>query len=270
MTKLTRTRLWLAALLLVCCQVGFAQSPGGIFTFSFDKTTAPLIDLQGSFAPTNQVINGVGDSTVPLTFDLSLTNSGTGRLTGTGVTPLQIGEDFVAASYKALGSVHGGGTKLTRVNLSVLFTGKGPVTGVDTTFRIIITYNLALNVDDWALEGTSRGSAKFSGLGSGTVRSSVTVPLNGTSDGAWTANLNVLALKTLGGSGTITLPTGRAITGVLGGTFAPRSNLSRIRFRGTGDAKGTAVTFFVTPGADTNAAVVEAVRGKILGQTILE
>src|SRR4051812_39427817 len=119
MTKLTGPRFWLTALLLVSCQVGFAQAPAGTFEFSFDKTSVPLIDLQGSFAPTNQVINGAGGSLVPLTFDgLSLTNEGTGRLRGSGVATLQIGQDFVAASYKALGSVHGGGTKLTRVNLT--------------------------------------------------------------------------------------------------------------------------------------------------------
>jgi hypothetical protein len=269
-TRLTGARLWLAALLLATCQVGFAQAPSGTFTFSFDKTVAPLIDLQGSFSPTNQVINGAGDTSVPLLFDLPLTNAGNGRLKGSGPVLLQVGQDFVAADYRALGTIHGGGTRLTRVNLSVLFTGEGPVAGVDTRFRIIITYNLALNVDDWALEGVSRGSAQFSGLGRGIVKSPVTVPLSGSSDGAWTATLNILALKNLGGSGTITLPTGRAISGVLAGSFLSRANIARVRFIGTGDAKGTAATFFISPSEDTNAPVVQTVRGRILGQTILE
>jgi hypothetical protein len=271
MTKLTRSSLFLLALLALACQPVFAQAPTGAVTLNFDKTTIPLIDLQGTFDPTNQVVNGVGDATVPLSYlgGLGLTHHSNGRLTGTGVIPVQIGEDFVAATYKAVGSVHGGGNRLTRVQLTVLLTGKDVIVGVESTFRIIITYNLVLNVDDWTLEGTSRGSVKLGSVGRGSVRSNVIVPLNGTGDGAWSANLNILALKKIGGSGTITLPTGRSIPGVLGGSFALRSNLSRVRFTGINEGKGSTATFNLTP-TDESPVAVQTVRGRILGQTVLE
>jgi hypothetical protein len=281
MNKSARNRIWFLFVFLFFCKASFAQAPSGTLTLGFSNSTIPLIDLTGvAFEPQNQFITGVGDNQTPFSFSsaLIITNTGSGKIIGSsaGIT-LQIGDggdttDYVpVTSYKVTGSITGGGKHLTRVQMTVTLAGDGPVKNVDTPFRMVVHYDLLLNLDDWALEGTARGTASFQKLGtSGKIRSDVVFPLPGDPAGAWTATLNVAAFKKLTGSGTITLPvTGRTIQGNLSGTFSEHSNISKIKFTGIFDAKGSTATFYLTPNEE-GGFDVQAVRGRILGQTVLD
>src|SRR5579862_5993784 len=56
-----------------------------------------------------------------------------------------------------------------------------------------------------------RGSARFSGLGSGRSLSDVATSIPASSDGTWTLQLNIVPLSRLVGSAQIILPNGRIL-----------------------------------------------------------
>src|SRR5205085_8671072 len=103
-----------------------------------------------------------------------------------------------------------GGVNAARVKLVVRLFGDDIIAGRQTQFSIVITYDLA--VVEGALQGISRGRAKFSTLGTAIVRNTeVSIPLPAGVDGSWSLQLNFIPLKRLGGSGTITLSNGRVL-----------------------------------------------------------
>ncbi|HSU54709.1 MAG TPA: hypothetical protein VLT36_11675, partial [Candidatus Dormibacteraeota bacterium] len=210
MTKLTR--LFLYGIFALTSTLCFAQAPQGTITLPFDRST-PLIDLSGTFEPTNQVINGIGGQQVGLSLAFNVIHDATGRLHGNGTTIFSVGSDpatasFFAGTYVANGRVSGGGSAPIKAFLTVHFTGSGTLSGKPTTFTMVITYNLVFNPDDVVLEGTSHGTASFSGFGRSVIKTPVAVPLPGGSDGTWTALLDVVPLQKLGGSGSIVIEPG--------------------------------------------------------------
>jgi hypothetical protein len=274
-TRMTKLSLRGAALALVIFlgRAAFGQdtnSTANTFTLTFDKTTVPLIDFTGSFTPTNQTILSASGFEVPLAFssDLAITNDGRGRLRGSSPAILmQIGnDDPIVTSYRAVGSVSGGGTRPIRVNLTLLLSGfDQPVAGVNAKFRIVITYHLFLDTDNWVLTGTSRGSIRIPGVTTGRINTTVSVPVPGSPDGTWSIDLNTLTLNHIGGSGVITTPAGRTLPGKLSGSVS-RQGLWRVRFTGTLDGKGSSATINLLP--DESGPNLQTMRGRILGQTV--
>jgi len=272
MSKLTLKRAVLLAVAVLLCKVSFAQSISNTVTLSFDKTTAPLVDLTGDLSPTNQtVISSVGDS-VALTFGgLIVTNTGTGKIKGVSDVPIlaQIGDaEPFAASYRVNGSVTGGGTKPTRVDMTVVLSGTDQsVAGVNSQIKVMIHYKLTLDVDNWVLSGTSKGSVRFSKVSSGKIKADVSIPAPGSPDGAWSVNMDVLALDKIGGSATITTPTGRQLPGTISGNVN-KDGLARVNFKGTFDGKGSSAKFNFFP---SDAGVeLQTMKGRILGQTVIQ
>src|SRR5437868_12133062 len=100
MTNLTWSRSWLIAVLALSCNFCFAQ-PSGEFSIDFDNST-PLIDMSGTFQVNDQII-GAGGQPIALSFGVPITHSSSGGLRGAGGTPVQIGDGFVAANYRASG-----------------------------------------------------------------------------------------------------------------------------------------------------------------------
>ena len=272
MSKLTLKRAVLLAVTVLLCKASFAQSISNTFTLFFDKTTAPLIDLTGEFSPTNQtIISSVGES-VPLSFGgLIITNMGTGKIKGVSVVPIlaQIGDaEPFAAQYKVNGSVTGGGTKPTRVDLTVVLSGVDQaVVGVNSQIKVVIHYKLTLDAENWVLSGTSKGSVRVSNVSSGKINTEVSIPVPGSPDGAWSVNMNVLALKNIGGSATVITPTGRPLTGTLSGNVN-KDGLARVHFKGTFDGRGSNVRFNFFPGE--SGVELQTMKGKLLGQTVLQ
>ncbi len=257
--------LCLFSLIAFTISSALAQAPFGTFSFT---PNSPLIDLSGDFH-TSTTING-GPA---LDFHLQLTNSPNGRITTNGidsVTFLQIGDDIVAAQYVAVGKVSGGGLHPTRLSLIVKLTGGGPILGfADTDFTIILRYNMFLNVQDGNFEGSIHGTVHINGLGPGTVRDdAAVVSLPDGIDGSWEADLNIVPFNHLTGTGTISLPNGRSLQGVISGSYSARTGVSKITLKGIDQDKGFSVTFTATQGDD--GLDLATVRGRVLGQTVFE
>jgi len=258
----------LFVLLAFSARPSWGQAPSGEFTFSFDAATTPLIDVSGDFHAVQNII-GAGGTLTPLDYTINLTNLPSGKIRSTGVAIVYVGNDVVPAFYTASGNVSGGGTKPTRVSLSVRLTGEGVIANTETTFTISLSYNLFLNVEDGQLQGSARGVANFKQLGSGTVRDDfVTVPLPGGIDGSWSTTMTIIPLKKLGGFAYIFLPNGRIMQASLSGSYSANSGISKIKLTGVGEDKGFTVTFTATSGEE--GLQLETVRGRILGQTLVE
>jgi hypothetical protein len=129
---------------------------------------------------------------------------------------------------------------------------------------VTIVYNLTLTGD--TLSGSSRGKARFAKLGTGKIKSNVSIPLPAGVDGAWTVNMNILPLKKLTGTATIVFTSGRKLSGNLTGSFSPNSNLAKVRITGVNDARGTSISLNFNNSEGVPTAV--SVRGKLLGQTL--
>jgi len=269
MTNLIRNPLGFIALFALSCNFCFAQ-PSGQFSLDFDSSTTPLIDMNGTFTVTDQIV-GAADQPINLSYNIHLTHAGNGVLRGLpgDAALVQIGDtEFVAAFYRASGRVSGGGASPITVFLTVNLRGEGLVAGVETVFNITVAYKLTFNPDSGALEGASRGHARFSKLGGGRISSDeISAGLPSGGDGSWSIAMNVIPFKTLSGSAQIFLSGGRTVNGTLLGRFFEDTEISVLRFSGTNVDRGAAGTFSfsIVEGVDE----LETVQGKILGQRVI-
>jgi hypothetical protein len=252
-----KTRWLFVAVFVLSLEFCFGQTAPVNFTFSGADT--PVWDFTGSFQ-INQNMQGAGGQDVPLSFSIAITQDPAGQLRGTDWTILGVGNDFVAANYFVSGRVTGGGTA-AKVTLLVRLKGEDTIAGVFTPFNLVIKYDL--QVVEGALVGKSRGSARFSKLGSATINdANVSLPLAAGMNGSWTLQLSVVALQKLAGSASIVLSNGRTLPATLSGSFA--SGRSAVKLTGINEATGSRlnVVFF------DNAAAPDSMRGRILGQTV--
>src|SRR5947199_4015314 len=127
MTNLIRNRFWFVGVLALSCNFSLAQ-PSGEFSVDFDNST-PLIDMSGGFQVADQIL-GADGQTVPLNFGIGITHLSSGAIRGAGTAIVQIGDDFVAAFYRANGRVSGGGENPIHVFLAVSLFGDGTVGGL--------------------------------------------------------------------------------------------------------------------------------------------
>ena len=234
-------------------------APSGPVNFSFTNSAVAVYDLTGSYQ-FDHVVALAGGKTINVSLGLSVQQDALGGLRGSGTTNLQVGNELVGAAYQATGSVTGGGGKPTRAALSVRWVSQTNAIGTNGPFTITVLYNLA--VDPGALSGTAQGLAKFTKLGSGSIKSSLTgVPLPAGADGSWTVRMNV---QPGGGTGAIVLPNGRSFQASLAGSYSARTGLGGIRLAGTGSDRGNALSINYFPA--TNA--LDSLSGKVLGQTV--
>jgi len=251
-----------AIALLTSATVCLAAAPSGLINFSFSANDAPVYDLGGSFQ-FDQTIIGAGQTEFGLSYGINLAEDNRGFLTGSGVTAVAVGDNFVAADYTARGKVSARGGS-TRVTLTVRMKGEDVIAGVTTPFTITIAYVLFINSETATMEGTARGSARFGRLGGGRMRSNVSVALPPGADGAWTLQLNVAAFGPLAGSGFIVLSNGRTLAVNLAGRYSPTLDRSTIRASGFGDSRGNSATIVF----DSEGLLL--LRGTVLGQTVRE
>jgi hypothetical protein len=258
-----KSRSLFLAVCVLSLRVCLAQTS---VNFTFSGGTTPIYDFGGTLQIADVLQGTAGGPSLPISFEVPITEDGRGTLRGSdvpGVTNpllLMVGSDPVAAHYKVLGRVSGG-VNAARIKLVVRLFGDDVIAGVQTKFSIVITYDLS--VVEGALQGKSRGSAKFSTLGSAIVRNTaVSIPLPAGMDGSWSLQLNFVPLKRLGGTGTITLSNGRTLPMRLSGSSA----LGRFVVRLTGINEGAGnrlnVIFF------DGVAAPEVVLGRVLGQSV--
>jgi hypothetical protein len=265
MTNLFRNRLWFIAVLALSSNFCFAQLQ---FSFDFTNTTiTPLIDMNGVFQVGDQIIGGGG---VPVAFNygVPITHDSRGVLRGSGGTLVQIGDDVVAAAYRANGRVSGGGNNSIQVFLAVTMRGEDVIGGVLTRFSVSVAYHLTFNPDTASLEGSSRGKVTIARDGTSRIASddiSTGIPSGG--DGSWTLNVTAVPLNKMVGSSQIIISGGRPVNAVVSGHFDP-DTVSVARLVGINGDRGSASTISFTVTDDE--VVLETIQGRILGQRVLQ
>jgi hypothetical protein len=263
MTNLFRNRLWFIAILALSSNFCFAQLQ---FSFDFDNTNSPIIDMNGVFQVGDQIIGGGG---VPVAFNygVPITHDSRGVLRGSGGTLVQIGDDVVAAAYRANGRVSGGGNNL-RVFLAVTMRGEDLIGGVLTRFSVSVAYHLTFNPETASLEGSSRGKVTIARDGTSRIASdeiSAGIPSGG--DGSWSMNVTAVPLNKMVGSSQIIISGGRPVNAVVSGHFDP-DTVSVARLVGINGDRGSAGTFSFT--VTEEEVVLETFQGRILGQRVLQ
>jgi hypothetical protein len=260
-TRVSRISILSLALILL----GFsarADVPSGTINFAFTNTTPVLFDFSTTLHFEQQIEGGT-----TLSFDLSLDNAGNGRLTSAGTTIVTIGNDTVAGDYTAVGRISSGKSGTTLI-MAVKFRGQDTIAGVLTPFQINVTYRLALNHASNSFVGTARGSANLGSLGTSKINSPIQVAIPDNQDGTFNIQLNIVSLKKLGGTATITLSDGRVLQLKVVGKYSPALNLAKLRLVGVGAQKGLILGLnFVT--IDGTSTIV-SMRGRILGQTVVQ
>ena len=258
----TKSRLCLAAILVASLQFGFAQvGPYGPVNFYFDGPGTAVYDLTGDYE-FHQSLPSAGGDLIDFSFAVSIAHDAAGRLTGSGVTIAQLGDVFVAANYTLTGRVSGGGGKATRALLSIRMSGADVVAGVFTPFSITVSLNLDVSAN--GLNGTGRATAAFQRLGRIVIPLNVSYPLPPGVNGAWSAQMDILPLNRLAGSGSLVLSNGRALPVNLSGSFSSRTGLSRVLLPGVSSGAGSSVSLSFLP----NATTPQTMAGRILGQAV--
>jgi hypothetical protein len=268
-------RLCCAALLFSSLQFGLAQSQDSAPAFFFGPPVTPVWDISGTYVITNRLQSA---SLQPLEFvfqGIDINVNARGRLEGSGTIIVLVGDNpagnMVGGDYQVAGNISGGGTN-THVNFSIKFKGNGTIAGVATTCNISVKYKL-LVTNQKTLAGTYSGSAHFSHLGGGNLKSVISLPLPANVDGGWNVTVyDVPFGSKLSGTAVVQVDADnsdpnespRVLATKLTGTI-PRSGVRKEKLSGTGLSAGTQLNLEYTPlPGVTNAAV----NGKVLGQKV--
>jgi hypothetical protein len=267
MTNSSHNRLFCAALLLSSLQFGLSQTITN--SFFFGPPLTPVWDISGIYQITNHMQSA---KLAPLDIVFNALTMGVdsrGKLQGGGTILVPVGDDTLAGDYRLTGSITGGGTQ-TRVNFSVHFKANGVVAGVLTTCNISAKYNLVVT-NLTTLAGTSSGSAHFSNLGSGSLKSSISLPLPPGVDGGWNVTLDMFPFAfgtKLAGTAVVlvdNIPSTTLATKATG-TLPAQSATAKVKLSGTGFSAGTQINMQFIP--IVGATNVATINGKILGQKV--
>jgi hypothetical protein len=266
MTTRNKNRFALALLLFLPLHLCLAQAPSGIVSFDFDNTTSPVWDLSGTLI-FQQTMIGAASQESPLAFGVEVTQDARGQLTGSGATLVTVGNnDSVAAQYTVRGKVSGGGGRTVRASIDVFLIGEDIVAGINTPFKIKVHYNLEASTEDLAFVGRASGNAVFRELSSARIRSEVSVAAPGSLDGSWTAQMNIIPLRKLGGSGSIILSSGRVLPTHLSGSYSGSSAIANVKLVGVDEGAGVSANVKFISSED--GIELQSIKGKILGQTV--
>ena len=268
MTSPTKHRLFLAAVALLALQPAFAQTNVPDF-FAFGPPLAPVWDLTGTYDITNHMQAAAVQPTEIVFKQVVLTTDGHGKIRGSDTIIVTVGDGAVGGVYRASGKISGGGEK-TRVNLAIRFTGKGTVAGVFTSCSISANYNLTVNPLTKTLVGQASGSASFSQLGNGSLKSDFSLPLPPGVDGNWGVTLDVIPFgNKISGSGLISVENHppSTLTAKATGNLSKQSGTVKLKLSGTGFSSGTQLKLEFLPavGADNQRV---SINGKVLGQKV--
>jgi hypothetical protein len=222
-----------------------ADAPSGVVSFSFSTNDAAIYDFTGSLQ-FDQTMIGAGQTEIPLSYGINITQDARGFLTGSGTIEVAAGDNFVAADYIARGKVSTRGG-LTRISLVVRLKGNDAFGGLTTPFSITISYSLTVAPESGTLEGTARGSARFGRLGNSRIRTDVSVALPAGADGNWTLLMNIAPFNRLGGTASVILSNGRTLNFNLSGRFSSSLDRSTVHLSAFADSRGNTLTVIFNP-----------------------
>jgi len=155
----------------------------------------------------------------------------------------------------------------------VQLSGRDTVIGIpNTPIHISVSYNMTIDTNALALNGTARGSLSL-GQNSARIKSAVgPIPLPQGVDGTWALQMNIVPYTRLGGSGIITVGSvlnanegtiGRVLQTSLTGTYSSANNLARVTLTGRSGRGTSALSLSFTPDG-----AVQTMHGTILGQKV--
>jgi hypothetical protein len=232
--------------------------PSGHFSWAFG-TESPLWDLSGTYQLSPTV---AGD--VSVDFAVTVTQDATGKVVGSGTTPVLIDGESVSGNYTVSGKVTTSGT-LVLLTATVKLSGSGMLHGEQRPYSLTASYKLAVDPSTRQVTGSGKGSAKAKGLGGGPVIELVDAQLPQGMTGAWQLGADLTATgKKLAGTGVVTLSNNRALNVTAKGSYAPANGKSSISLAGSGTSKGSSLT---VAGTGDNLQLISA-KGKVLGQTV--
>jgi hypothetical protein len=251
-----------------------AAQPAGQVVFYFDRTTIPVWDFSGPYQ-LDQPLEGAGDSVTDTSYSINISQSNSGKLTGAGTTILAIGDDYVAADYDVSGSVKTS-QGFARATFTVRLQGQDVIKGQVRKFNFSFKYSVDIDYETLELVGTVKGNGSIQGIGSTSANSDFVTPLPPGVDGSWYVYMDILALSSLGGTGSINvasfvpndnppgMPVARSLPADLKGSYSSSTDLSKVNLKGINEGKGTKLSlkFYTGAGAPAN------MDGQVLGQKV--
>jgi len=261
MTTIRKITFALLAAMATLWSVARADLASGSYTVEFDGNV-PLWDISGTYS---EDIGG-------LTVDYTLSVDPSGKITGHGSANYAgtygIGID---TTFNFTGTVSTAGS-VTRVTLNMTMKGSGQFQGSTINFSASIKENMEIDADASTMVGTTSGNVALSVRGLGNFgekipATDVSLDLPYDMDGTWDLTLNATGSGSkITGTGQITLSNGSVYGFTLTGTYATRTDLSKVAMKGTLANKtmsANIVANFSKAGMN-----VKSLKGKALGQTI--
>jgi hypothetical protein len=245
------------------------SAPASIPTFSFGPPVTPVWDVSGTYQITNFMQGAKLQSRSVIFNDVALSVDAHGHLQGSGTIQVLVGDDPVTGDYRVSGNVTGGSTK-TRVSFSIRFKGSGIVSGVLTTCNISARYNLVIDPVSKSMAGKTTGNAHFSQIGSGNLKSDISLPLPPDANGGWNVTLEIVPFGTKLTGTAVILVTNTPVTTLATkatGNQPKQSTKAKVKLSGYGHSAGTQLNLEFTPipGATNLFATL---KGKVLGQNV--
>jgi hypothetical protein len=234
------------------------QVPAGTYANSFSGTAA-LYDVSGSYY---EDLSGITtECAMNMAANGKFTIQGTGTIAGYG-------------GYDMSGSIPitGSGTVTsskgtTRVNLTLKLKGTVTYAGIPIKVTENVKSNFEIEPGNERMMGTMSGSVSVSAQGrSRTQRIPPTatyLDLPAGESGSWNITLNLAPARTkYSGTGTIVLARGRSFPVTASGTYAAKSDTSRLLIKGQ-----QAMNLAIVAGFQNAQLQVQALKGKALGQS---
>jgi len=261
MSTIRKITIALVAVLTTLLSVARADLASGSYTVEFDGNVT-LWDLSGTYS---EDIGG-------LAVDYTLSVDPTGKITGYGSANYDgsygIGVD---TTFNLTGTVSTAGS-VTRVTLNMTMKGSGQFNGSAINFSASLRENMEIDTEAASMVGTASGNVSLSVKGLGTFgekipATDVSLDLPYDMDGTWDLTLNpVTSGSKVTGTSQIILSNGSVFGFTISGTYAARTDLSKIAMKG--EPSNKAMSANVVANFSKAGMNVKSLKGKTLGQTI--
>ena len=236
-----------------------AGPPSGTYTYSFDVQSVPLWDVSGPYH-----LSPLINDDISVDFDISVLQDNKGKLYGSGPTTVDIDGEIAQGNYTVKGKIlnSGGVTKAT-VTINVI--GTGVIRGASRPYSLTESFALEIDTTGRAVIGTGNGSAKAKGLGAGKITEDINESLPEGMNGGWKLDLGVqTVMKKLSGNSSVNLSNGRSLDFVMGGSYSPPTDSSKVKLTGSGTGAGAKLSLV----GSGEGMGLHQITGKLLGQTI--
>jgi hypothetical protein len=253
----------LAALVGLCGASNLrAEMASGGYTNTFSYTNVPIWDISGTYGAD---VSGSG-------FDFTINMDRSGNFNGKGSIAMA---GLTNVDLAFFGNVRNGASNVTRVNIGLRLKGKmdlGTQGGV-MSFHATVIEKLEVDAATGTLIGTMGGAAGASFMGH-TVSERIpptnvvmNLPVGVT--GTWQLALDVQTNRNhYTGAGTVTLSNGRTIPVVANGSYAPRTDISRLVIHTAPGTTNGIVNLGLTSTVAGGEIQIQRLIGRALGQTL--